>query len=142
MLERDYDGAEAIADQALDNPKATPNDHADALYIRARVELLRGDPETSTTDFQAIVQQSQSPRTLAWAHIYLGRLYDTKDPAERAQALSEYRAALAVPGVQQDARSAAEHGLKVPFNVPRTEHREEEPLDPSGKAEKQNYKPE
>ena len=142
MLERDYDGAEEIADKALGNPATTPNDHADALYIRARVELLRGDPETSTADFQTILQQSQDPRTLAWAHIYLGRLYDTKDPAERKEAVTEYRAALAVPGVQPDARSAAEHGLKVPFNVPRTEHREEEPLDPSGKAEKDSYKPE
>ena len=78
---------------------------------------------------------------MAWAHIYLGRLYDIKEPAERNAAVVEYRAALNVPGVPQDARAAANGGLKVPFTVPKVKHEDDEPLDPSGKAEKDSYKP-
>jgi hypothetical protein len=69
-------------------------------------------------------------------------LYDTKEPTERAAAVTQYKAALSVAGVPPDAQAAANKGLSTPFTVPKVTHEEEEPLDPSGKAEKQNYKPE
>lgn len=143
MMEGDLDGAEAIADKALADPHPDPRiDRGDALYVKARVALMQGgDPNTSLTQFQDVLANAHSPRTLAWSHIYLGRLYDTRLPAERQQAVQQYRAALAVPGLTPDARTAAERGLKAPFTVPRVEHQEEEPLDPSGKAEKEAYKP-
>ncbi len=139
LLEGDLTGADELAEQALKDPA---QDHAEALYVQARVALLEGDPETSTAEFTKVVHDSGNPRTVAWAHIYLGRLYDTRDPAEREKAVAEYRAALAVPGVQPDAKAAAATGVKTAFTVPKTVHREEEPLDPSGKAEKEAYKPE
>ena len=139
MLEGDLDGAEAIADKALADPR---QDRGDAMYVKARVALMQGgDPNTSLTQFQDVLANAHSPRTLAWTHIYLGRLYDTRLPAERQQAVQQYRAALAVPGLAPDAKNAAERGLKAPFIVPRVEHQQEEPLDPSGKAEKETYKP-
>jgi len=73
--------------------------------------------------------------------VYLGRLYDIKQPVEREHALAEYKAALATPGIVADAKAAAEKGLKTPFEVPKVVHTEEEPLDPTGKAEKEAYKP-
>jgi hypothetical protein len=111
------------------------------MYVKARVELLEGDPETSLNDFRDVLKTAKDPHTQAWAHIYLGRLYDTKEPAERSAALAEYKAALNIPGVPQDARAAAGKGLQTPFSVPKLKHEGEEPLDPSGKAEKQSYKP-
>ncbi len=138
MLEGDLTGASELAEAALNDPK---QDHAEALYVQARVDLLEGDPETSTTEFAEVVKSSGNPRTVAWAHIYLGRLYDTQDPAERDKAVTEYKAALAVPGAQPDAKAAAAAGVKTAFSVPKTVHREEQPLDPSGKAEKEAYKP-
>ena len=139
MLEGDLDGAEAIADKSLADPR---QDRGDAMYVKARVALMQGgDPNTSLTQFQDVLANAHSPRTLAWTHIYLGRLYDTRLPAERQQAVQQYRAALAIPGVAPDAKNAAERGLKAPFTVPRVEHQQEEPLDPSGKAEKEAYKP-
>ena len=138
MLEGDLDGADAIADKALEDPK---QEHGDALYVKARVQLMQGDPKDSEEGFDEVLKVSHNPHTLAWAHIYLGRLYDIKDPPERAHALTEYKAALNVPAVPPDAQAAAQNGLKIAFEVPKVVHQEDEPLDPSGKAEKEAYKP-
>ncbi len=138
MLEGDLDGADAIADKVLADPR---QDHGDALYVKARVQLMEGDPKDSTDGFQEVLKISHNPHTIAWAHIYLGRLYDIKDPPERSHALTEYKAALAVAAVPPDAQAAAQIGLKKPFEVPKVVHREEQELDPSGKAEKEAYKP-
>ena len=140
MMEGDLGGAEEIAEKTLADPKG---DHGEALYLKARVELLEGDPESSSATFGEVVKHAENPRTVAWAHVYLGRLYDTKEPAERTEAVSEYKAALAVAGATPDAKAAAESGMKKAFAVPRTAVRhEEEELDPSGKKEKEAYKPE
>jgi len=138
MLEGDLPGAEEIAEKALADPT---QDHGDAMYVKARVTLMQGDPKDSQEEFESVLKLSHSPHTLAWAHIYLGRLYDIKDPPERQQALGEYQAALAVPAVPADAQAAAQKGLKVAFVVPKVVHEDEEPLDPTGKKEKEAYKP-
>ena len=139
MLEGDLDGAMTIAQKALADPA---QDHAEAQFVVARVDLMEGDPDSSMAGFNEVLKSSHTPHTTAWSHIYLGRLFDTKDPPERANAISQYKAAMAVPGVPVDARAAAEQGLKTPFAVPKTVHREEEPIDPTGKAEKDAYRPE
>ena len=142
MLEGDLPGAQAIADKALADPaQSNSPDRGDALYVRARVQLMEGDPESSLDGFEEVLKTSHSPHLLAWSHIYLGRLYDIKDPPERAHALSEYKAALAVPAVPADAQAAAQKGMKTAFVVPKVVHTEEEELDPSGKKEKEAYKP-
>ena len=140
MLEGKLDAAMAIADKNLADPA---QNHSDAMYIKARIELMQGDPESSQKEFQELLKTSSgNPHTAAWAHVYLGRLYDIKIPSERQQAVAEYKAALAVAGVPPDARAAADKGLKVPFTVPTVVHEEEEELDPSGKKEKEAYRPE
>lgn len=139
MIEGDLDSAQMLAEKALNDPA---QDHGEAMYIKARVILMQGDPEKSFTGFEDVVKTSKNPRTVAWAHVYLGRLYDIKAPnPEREHAVAEYKAALATPGILPDARAAAEKGLKTPFAVPKVAHSEEEPLDPTGKAEKEAYKP-
>ena len=138
LFEGDLDGAELLADKALQDPA---QDHAEALYVKSEVLLMQGDPKDSMDGFQDVLKTSKNPRTIAWAHVYLGRLYDIKQPVERDHAVAEYRAALATPGIVPDARAAAEKGLKTPFEVPKVVHTEEEELDPTGKAEKDAYKP-
>ena len=49
------------------------------------------------------------PNTLAWAHVWLGRIYEHRGRKE--QSGLEYRAALAVTGAPEGARAAAEKGL-------------------------------
>jgi tetratricopeptide (TPR) repeat protein len=137
LFEGKVDQASEIADKALSDPKV---DHAQALYLEARVDLMKGDPESALAELELVLKTARDPHTQAWAHIYLGRLYDTKEPSERETAVKEYKTALGVPGVPTDAREAANKGLTTPFTVPKLKHEEEE-LDPSGKAEKQAYKP-
>ena len=141
MYEGKLDDADEIADKALADPQ---QDHAQALYLKARVVLMQGDPQTSMAEFQEVAKTAKDAHTKAWAHVYLGRLYDTKEPTERDAAVTEYKTALTIPGVPQDAKVAANKGLTTPFAVPKVTHEEEQeqPLDPSGKDEKQSYKPE
>jgi hypothetical protein len=141
LLKGDLDGAAAIAKNALNDPKG---DHAQAHYILARIDLMRRQPEAAVGNFEETLKASKDPRTLAWSHIYLGRLYDVLP--DRQKALAEYHAALTVRDSQPDTKAAAEMGLKQPFAAPGATHQstepdEDAPLDPSGKAEKDAYRP-
>jgi tetratricopeptide (TPR) repeat protein len=148
LMKGDTAGAEQMADAAL---KANPND-AQANYLAGRIELIHGDPGAATEHFNKTLTLTKDPRTLAWTHIYLGRLYDVaRDPErpdvdhpERPKAIAEYRAALAVRDAQPDTKAAAEKGLKEPFLLPKRQQSTDDdnaPLDPSGKAEKDAYRP-
>lgn len=139
LLKGDFDGAAALAKAALDNPQG---DHAQAHYVMARLDLMQSRPDDAIQNFQQTLKFSKDPRTLAWSHIYLGRLYDVLP--DRPKALAEYHAALTVRDSQPDTKAAAETGLKQPFAAPRAEREAPEPdapLDPSGKAEKDAYRP-
>ena len=138
LLKGDLDGASVLAKSALDDPKG---DHAQAHYVMARVNLMQREPDAAIEDFEQTLKLSKDPRTLAWSHIYLGRLYDVIP--DRQKALAEYQAALTVRDSQPDTKAAAEKGLKQPFTRPNAPAAkpDEEPLDPSGSAEKQAYRP-
>ncbi len=138
LMQGDAPAAEELATKALADPA---DDHAEANYILARIALLQRQPEEAMTHFQATLSIARNPHTVAWSHIYLGRLYDVQP--DRRKALQEYQAALAVPGTQPDARAAATTGLKTPFALPKQQApaEQDEAIDPSGKAEKNAYNP-
>jgi hypothetical protein len=52
---------------------------------------------------------TQDPRVLAWAHVYLARIYDYE--GNPAGAKAEYESALAVEGGPEEARQAAQRAL-------------------------------
>jgi tetratricopeptide (TPR) repeat protein len=148
----DVFAASDIAETAL---KKDPSDAA-AHYLLGRVDLMQGNPEEALDHLTKAVQLSRDPRTIAWAHIYLGRLYDLegRDPdhpdahPEREKAIAEYKEALAHRDSQPDTKAAAEKGIKEPFALPRRAARssdeqqgDDAPLDPTGKAEKDAYRP-
>jgi len=141
IFKGDLAGASDIANQVLADPNG---DHAQAHYVLARVNLMQRQPGAAIGDFQAVLDTSKDPRTLAWSHIYLGRLYDIVP--DREKAVAEYQAALIVRDAQPDTKAAAEAGIKHPFVAPKVEHKtpdesDDTPLDPSGKAEKDAYRP-
>jgi len=140
LFKGDLDGASDIANKVLADPTG---DHAQAHYVLARVNLMHRQPGAAIDDFQAVLDTSKNPRTLAWSHIYLGRLYDVVP--DREKAVAEYQAALTVRDAQPDTKAAAEQGIKQPFVAPKVEHQtpddDNAPLDPSGKAEKDAYRP-
>ncbi len=141
LYKGDLPGASEIANKVLADPTG---DHAQAHYVLARVNLMQRQPGAAIGDFQQVLDTSKDPRTLAWSHIYLGRLYDVNQ--ERPKAVAEYQAALVVRDAQPDTKAAAEKGIKEPFAAPKVEHApqpddDDAPLDPSGKAEKEAYRP-
>ena len=143
MLKGDTAGAEEIAEKELADPKGN---HPQAHYVVARVDMMEGQPDEAVTEFAEVLRTSKEPRTLAWSHIYMGRLYDVMHVPERDKAIAEYKAALTVRDSQPDTKAAAEQGIKQPFALPKREHQAAEdddntPLDPSGKAEKEAYRP-
>jgi tetratricopeptide (TPR) repeat protein len=134
-----------MADAAL---KANPND-PQANYLAGRIELIEGNPDDALEHLTKTLSLAKDPRTLAWTHIYLGRLYDiARDPKnpdapspERPKAIAEYKAALTVRDAQPDTKAAAEKGIKEPFTLPKRAVQQEPEDDPSGKAEKEAYRP-
>jgi tetratricopeptide (TPR) repeat protein len=91
-----------------------------ALYGLAVARLMSRQGDKAMDLFQAIVspppeasKEPADPATLAWSHIYLGRLYDLED--ERDEAMTHYRAALAVQGAPEAARVAAQRGIDGPY---------------------------
>jgi tetratricopeptide (TPR) repeat protein len=138
LMKGDTDGAEEIADAAL---KSNPND-PQANYLAGRIELIQGDPDGALDHFNKTLTLAKDPRTLAWTHIYLGRLYDISHDPDRPKAIAEYKAALTVRDAQPDTKAAAEKGIKEPFALPKRQQVDDEtPIDPSGKAEKDSYRP-
>jgi tetratricopeptide (TPR) repeat protein len=143
LTKGDIDGAGEIADAALKTNAADPEAH----YILGRIDLMTGDPEEALDHLTQTVKLSHDPRTIAWAHIYLGRMYDIEQTPERDKAIAEYRAALANRDSQPDTKAAAEKGLKNPFTLPKRtakssdEQNDSKDLDPTGKAEKEAYRP-
>jgi tetratricopeptide (TPR) repeat protein len=151
LLKGDVDGAGEMADAAL---TADPH-NAQAHYLLGRIDLMQGDPEEAQDHLTQTVNLSHDPRTIAWAHIYLGRMYDiARDPndpdvvrPQREKAIAEYKAALANRDSQPDTKAAAEKGIQQPFTLPKRtattsdQPGDSKPIDPSGKAEKESYRP-
>jgi len=150
LMKGDADGAEEMAEAALKTNPADPQAH----YLLGRIDLMQADPDGALDHLTQTIQLSHDPRTVAWAHIYLGRMYDiAHDPdnpdavnPQRAKAVAEYRAALASRDSQPDTKAAAEKGIKEPFALPKRTAPEVQTtlpadLDPSGKAEKESYRP-
>ena len=140
LMKGDSGDAADLAEKALADPRG---DHADAIYLLARIDLMEGDPDKASQEFQKTLTLSKDPRTLAWSHIYLGRLYDTMQPPEREKAIAEYKEALRMRDARPDTKAAAESGVAKPFMLPQRDKPadDDQPFDPTGKAEKDAYKP-
>ena len=105
--------ATQIAEQALAAHTAHPGR---AQFILARADLISGKPEQAVAAFQQAVKLSHDPRTIAWSHIYLGRVDDVQE--DRDSAIAEYKAALQNRDGRPDTEQAAEQGLKHPYQLP------------------------
>lgn len=106
-----------------------PNDLR-ATYGLAVAAALQGQPARARELFAKVIAasssgaQNASPESgsqsdssnLAWSHIYLGRMYDLD--GHRDLAIIEYRAALAVDGLPESARAAAQRGVDTGYQSP------------------------
>ena len=85
--------------------------------------------EQAQHHFADAVRLSKDPRTLAWAHIYLGRIHDLLE--DRDEAVAEYKAALTVRDGQADTKRAAEKGLQQPFALHQAQPDDEKGASPA-----------
>ena len=92
-----------------------------AKYGLAMACVLQGRAAQAQRLFEEIVADANAPgalpadpASLAWAHVYLGRIHDLQ--GDRDLALTEYDAALAVSGAPDGARVAAQRGQSAPYN--------------------------
>lgn len=105
-------GAQRIALHVIKDPQSN-EDQGRAFFILARAATLSGDMQGARSYFERSVQAAHDPRTLAWSHIYLGRIFDIQD--NREQAMAHYRAALQAGDPTPDTKTAAEKGLAAPY---------------------------
>jgi tetratricopeptide (TPR) repeat protein len=109
---------------------AHPNDLR-ATYGLAVASALLGQPDRARELFAKVIAASQSspgdggaqpdPANVSWSHIYLGRMYDVE--GQRDLAVAEYRAALAVTGAPESARTAAQRGVETGYQTPSRENK-------------------
>ncbi len=143
LLQGKSDEAGELAEKALADPKG---DHARAQYVLARIDLMQGNADEARQGFEQTLTLSKDPRTMAWSHIYLGRLYDTQQVPDRQKAVAEYQAALTVRDSLPDTKKAAESGIAKPFALPLRAVKppvknDDNDFDPTGKSEKDSYQP-
>ncbi len=109
----DTAAAARMAQQALSQHTGNPGR---AQFILARADIMSGKMEAAVQAFTQATKISRDPRTIAWSHIYLGRLDDLQD--NRQAAIEEYQAAMKTRDGKADTKNAAEAGLKAAFAPP------------------------
>jgi hypothetical protein len=109
--------AQVIFEKVLANHPGLPA----AMYGLAMASVLQGRASAAEKLFEQIIANAGAPgapavdpATLAWSHVYLGRIHDLR--GDRDLALTEYDAALAVAGAPDSARTAAQRGQSSPYN--------------------------
>lgn len=113
LIAGDTAAAAQLAERALDQHTSDPGR---AYFILARANIMSGKMNAAVQDFNEAVKVSHDLRTIAWSHIYLGRLDDLQ--GDRTAAVAEYQAAMQSRDGRQDTSRAAEAGLKTPFAPP------------------------
>jgi tetratricopeptide (TPR) repeat protein len=97
-------------------------DPSRAYFVLAKVATFKGDMEGAQSNFQKALEGAKDPRVAAWCHIYLGRILDLQ--GERDSAVAQYQAALDTGDAPPEARTAAERGLKEPYQPPTAKQQE------------------
>ncbi len=106
LLNHDAERAQALFEKLVSAPPATAASGAPA-NAQAPADQAAGQASAAASG-------GADPGIIAWSHVYLGRLHDFAE--EREQAVSEYRAALAIAGAPEAARVAAQRGIEAPYN--------------------------
>jgi tetratricopeptide (TPR) repeat protein len=117
----------AAASTIFEKVLAKYPDDARANFGLAVASLLNHDADRAQELFEKLVSPAPTaaadavnsagvsdPGIVAWSHVYLGRLHDFAE--ERDQAVTEYRAALAIAGAPEASRVAAQRGIDSPYN--------------------------
>lgn len=106
----DLEGAEKLAQEVkAKNDAESPR----ACFILGEVATLQKDKDGAISYFEQTLRTAKEPNLIAWSHIYLGRIYDVDQ--DRDLAVKHYQAALAAGDDSPQVKTAAETGLKAPY---------------------------
>jgi len=106
---RNFDRAGETFRKALQQTDKHPL-HARVYYGLARIAALQKNPELAEQLFRKTLELSPDAYTRSWSEVFLGRLAQASATPE--DAVEHYKAALAVQGISDKARQAAEDGLR------------------------------
>jgi tetratricopeptide (TPR) repeat protein len=107
--------------------------NAQAIYGLARVAVSDADPELAIEYFHEALEADPDPAIESMSHVYIARIEDIM--GNREQAVEHYRLALAVTGIPEAARQAAEKGLQEQFQSPRQQQEAAgEETEPAGET--------
>lgn len=109
----DPKGAQDLAQQALERKIG---DQGRAMFILAEVAVANKNRDGAQENFEKAIQTTKDPKVAAWSHVYLGRILDMKE--DRDAAVKEYRAALTAGAALPEIKTAAEQGLRQPYEPP------------------------
>jgi hypothetical protein len=129
LIAGDTAGAAQLAQQALAEHTRNPGR---AEFILARANIMSGNMDGAVQAFRQAIQVSHNLRTIAWSHIYLGRLDDLQ--GDRPAAVAEYQAAMQSRDGKADTKDAAEAGLKAPFAPPQAAQETSQPAPHSNQT--------
>jgi tetratricopeptide (TPR) repeat protein len=113
LSDRKMDSVKDLFLRALQETDQNPL-HAKAYYGLARSALAENDPDAAERLFHKALDLDPDPVVKSWCLLYLARLSDNMQGG-REQALDFYKAALAVAGVPEQVRKAAEQGINQAF---------------------------
>ena len=116
LAEHDFQAARNLAQQVLQHNNGG-EEPGRAAFLLARIATLSGQMEEARTYFEQAVRVARDSRTLAWSHIYLGRILDIQQ--QRDAAVTHYRAALDSGDPAPDTQKAAEDGISAPYRPAR-----------------------
>ncbi len=111
--DRKMDSAKDLFLRVLQETDQKPM-HAKAYYGLARSALAENDPDAAERLLHKALDLDPDPVVKSWCLLYLARLADNMQGG-REQAQDFYKAALAVVGVPEQVRKAAEQGLNQAF---------------------------
>lgn len=111
--DRKMDGVKDLYLKVLQETDQNPM-HAKAYYGLARSALAENDPDAAEGLLHKALELDPDPVVKSWCLLYLARLSDNMQDG-RQQAQDFYKAALAVDGVPEQVRKAAEQGLNQAF---------------------------
>jgi tetratricopeptide (TPR) repeat protein len=111
--DRKMDSARDLFLRVLQETDQNPM-HAKAYYGLARSALAENDPDAAERLLHKALDLDPDPVVKSWCLLYLARLADNTQGG-REQAQDFYKAAIAVTGVPEQVRKAAEQGLNQAF---------------------------
>lgn len=129
-IDRDLERAKTTYLRVLEETPEKPV-HAKAYYGLARISVLQKDPETGDRLFRKVLELEPDAETRSWSLLYLGRLADSQ--GESSEAAEHYRAALAVQGVPDSVKQAAQKGLQESLSRSRSGGPQENPQGPGNR---------